>query len=178
MGCPTEAIIDGNLTFSIATHDPDTGIVTDADSDPTFRVYEDDTGAAIQTGTMSKHDNRTGFYLRKITCTTALGYENGKTYTIWIEATVDGDKGGIPFTFTAKTNPLSLGTIAELTGIADAPATPTPAQALMLLYQWLRNNTQATATERRILNDAGTEIMDAAMSDDGTTFQQGKLTAP
>ena len=66
----------------------------------------------------------------------------------------------------------------ELTGIADAPATPTPQQAAMLLYMALRNNGQATATERRILNDAGTEILDATMSDVGGVFQQGKLTDP
>ena len=68
-------------------------------------------------------------------------------------------------------------TIAEITGIADVPATPTMRQALMLLYQWLRNNTQVTSTERRILNDAGTEVLDATMADDGTVFTQGKLTA-
>lgn len=66
-------------------------------------------------------------------------------------------------------------TLAEITGAADCPATPTPRQAIMLLYQWLRNDSQDTATERRILNDAGTEVLDATMSDDGTTFHQGKL---
>ena len=69
------------------------------------------------------------------------------------------------------------GTImAELTAVADIPATPTVAQALMLLYMAMRNDSQATSGERRVLNDAGTEILDAAMTEDGTTFSQGKLT--
>lgn len=68
------------------------------------------------------------------------------------------------------------GAISEITGIADAPATPTLKQAVMLVYMWLRNDTQATSAERRIFNDAGTEILDATMADNGTTFSQGKLT--
>ena len=68
--------------------------------------------------------------------------------------------------------------LPELTGIADIPATPTIPQALMLSYMRERNNTQVVKSpaERRIFNDDGTEILDAEMSDDGTTFQQGKLT--
>lgn len=68
--------------------------------------------------------------------------------------------------------------LPELTGASDIPATPTIPQALMLSYMRERNNTQVVKSpaERRILNDAGVEILDAEMSDDGTTFQQGKLT--
>lgn len=68
--------------------------------------------------------------------------------------------------------------LPELTGVADIPATPTIPQALMLSYMRERNNTQVVKSpaERRIFNDAGTEILDAEMSDDGTIFSQGKLT--
>lgn len=68
--------------------------------------------------------------------------------------------------------------IPELTGASDIPATPTFPQAMMLLYMHLRNNTQVIGSpaERNIFNDAGIVILDADMSDDGTTFQQGKLT--
>lgn len=69
---------------------------------------------------------------------------------------------------------LVIDQIAEITGVSDIPATPTLAQAVMLLYMRERNNTQVTTTERRILNDAGVEILDATMADDGT-FSQGKL---
>jgi hypothetical protein len=39
-----------------------------------------------------------------------------------------------------------------------------------------RNDTQTTTSERRIFNDAGVEILDASMSDNGAIFSQGKLT--
>jgi hypothetical protein len=66
--------------------------------------------------------------------------------------------------------------LPELTGVSDIPATPTIPQALMLLYMRERNDYQATTSERRILNDAGVEVLDAPMSDNGAVFSQGKLT--
>ena len=101
MGCPSKVELANNLVFSITTHDPDTGILTDADANPIYWIYEDETVLAILTGTMAKLDdaNTTGFYTELIACTTANGFEVGKTYTIYIEATVDSDKGGICFGF-------------------------------------------------------------------------------
>ena len=116
MGCPTECIIGKNLTFSVTCHDPDTGILTDADSAPSYRVYEDETETAILTGTMSKLDdgNTTGFYTELIGCTAGNGFENDKTYTIYIEATVDLDTGGISYGFKVRD------AVAEIiAGIAD-----------------------------------------------------------
>lgn len=103
MGCPAETVIGQNLVFAVACHDPDTGVLTDADSAPTYRVYENETATPILTGTMAKLDgaNTTGFYSELIACTAANGFENGKTYTIYIEATVDGDTGGISYGFKA-----------------------------------------------------------------------------
>jgi hypothetical protein len=177
MGCPTKCVIGDNITFSVTTHDPDTGVLTDADSEPTWRLYEDETETPILTGSMAKLDdaNTAGFYTETVACTAGNGFEDGKTYTVYIEATVDSDTGGICYAFKAVA---ASPTLAELTGIADAPATPTLNQAVMLLYMWLRNNTQGTSDERRILNDAGVEIMDATMSDVAGVFQQGKLTDP
>jgi hypothetical protein len=108
MGSPSFVIIGNTLTFSIATHDPDTGVLTDDDAVPDYWVFEDETGVSINPTTpaadvMAKLDDAhtTGFYTEKITCSAANGYEHGKTYTIYIEATVGGDKGGISFAFTA-----------------------------------------------------------------------------
>lgn len=103
MGCPTFVIIGNTLKFSICCHDPDTGVLTDADAAPAYRVYEDETATAILTGNMAKLDDAstTGFYTEIITCSAANGFENGKTYTVYIEATVDSDKGGISYEFTA-----------------------------------------------------------------------------
>lgn len=101
MGCPSEVSIGADLVFSITTHDPDTGVVTDADSLPTYRIYEDETATAILTGSMAKLDdaNTTGFYSKLIECTTDNGFGLNHNYTIYIEATVDGEKDGITYGF-------------------------------------------------------------------------------
>jgi len=65
-------------------------------------------------------------------------------------------------------------TITELTEIPAA--TPTLSKAVMLLYMWLRNNTTSTATARTLKTSAGANIGTSTMSDDGTTFSQGKLS--
>ena len=103
MGCPSECIIGDNLVFSVTTHDPDTGVLTDATGVPAYRVYGDETESPVATGNMAKldDDNTTGFYTELIAITTALGYVSGKTYTIYIEATVDTDEGGIAYAFKA-----------------------------------------------------------------------------
>lgn len=102
MGCPAFAVIGKSLVFSVTTHDPDTGVLTDADPVPAYRIYEDETATAILTGNMAKLDdgNTTGFYTESIDITAANGFEDGKTYTVYIEATVDSDKGGITYSFT------------------------------------------------------------------------------
>lgn len=101
MGCQTEVTLGDNLTFTITTHDPDTGVLTDADGPPVYRVYEDEVAAAILTGTMTTLDplNTVGFYSELIACTVANGFEDGRSYNIYIEATVDGDTGGISYGF-------------------------------------------------------------------------------
>ena len=104
MGCPTLVNLGDNVVFSICTHDPDTGILTDADEAPTWRMYEDETAAAILNGSMAKLDdgNTTGFYTETVACTAGNGFEKAKTYTVYIEATVDSDKGGICYGFKVE----------------------------------------------------------------------------
>lgn len=99
MGCPSSVVLGNNFVFSICTHDPDTGVLTDADAAPSYRIYEDETAAAILNGNMAKLDdaNTTGFYTELVAATTGNGFEDGKTYTIYIEATVDSDTGGISY---------------------------------------------------------------------------------
>ena len=103
MGCPSETVIGDNVVFSIACHDPDTGVLTDADAAPAYRLYEDETATPILTGNLAKLDdaNTTGFYTELVACTAANGFEDGKTYTVYITATVDSDEGGITFAFKA-----------------------------------------------------------------------------
>jgi hypothetical protein len=103
MGCPKEVEIGDNLVFSVTTHTFATGALTDADAAPTYRIYEDETAAAILTGSMAKldDDNTTGFYSESIACTSANGFENGKTYTVYISAAVDSIAGAISYGFKA-----------------------------------------------------------------------------
>lgn len=93
-----------SVTFGICCHDPDSGVLTDADSAPVYRVYEDETATPIAGGRMAKIDdaNTTGFYTGQISCTDRNGYNVGKTYTIYIEATVDSDTGGMTYAFVLK----------------------------------------------------------------------------
>lgn len=110
MGCPGEVDIGDNLTFSITTHDPTIGDLTDADSAPSYRLYEDETETPILTGTMAKLDdaNTTGFYVETVACTVANGFEVGKTYSIYIAAAVNTITGGISYGFKVK-NPDEAG---------------------------------------------------------------------
>jgi len=105
MGCQSEVKLESDLTFSICTHNAETGVLTNADASPTFRIYEDDTGTSIMTGTMAAIDagNTTGFYLKKIACTDANGFEANKSYSIYITAIVGGYRGGISFGFKVST---------------------------------------------------------------------------
>lgn len=84
------------LTFPANTHDPTSDTeAADADSVPSYRIYEDETQAAILTGTMAKLDdaNTVGFYSERIQLTAASGFEAGKCYTIYISATVNSITG-------------------------------------------------------------------------------------
>jgi hypothetical protein len=64
--------------------------------------------------------------------------------------------------------------IAEL-GVAAPSATPSLRNAVMLLYMALRNKSTTTSTTQTISNNAGTTIAQAALSDDGTTFERAEL---
>jgi hypothetical protein len=122
MGCPSECNVGDNLVFSVCTHDPQTGILTDA-SAVTWRIYEDTTGTVMagMTGSMAKLDdaNTTGFYVQLVAITAANGFESGKTYTIYIEGTVNGDKGGLSYGFKA-TDLLPKVAILVVGNVSDA----------------------------------------------------------
>lgn len=63
--------------------------------------------------------------------------------------------------------------IPELTVIPSA--TPGMRQALMLAYMELRNTLTASTAEQKVRNDAGTVVLKATLTDDGTTFTRQKL---
>jgi hypothetical protein len=179
MGCPTEVVIGDNLVFSICTHDPDTGVLTDADAVPEYRVYENITEIAILTGNMDSgsgagHNefddaNTVGFYVKSIACTAANGFENGKTYTIYIEATVDGDTGGISYSFKAVTQKWDLASALTLDF----------GTLIERIYQLLQNKeiiVDATGTSAlRTIGD-GADLATWSITDDDTTTIRTEAT--
>lgn len=92
-----DAVIDEVLTFYANTHDPTTegNPAADADAPPTYRVYEEETGTPLLTGSMAKLDdsNTLGFYSEAITLSAANGFEVDKTYCIRKAATVNSVDG-------------------------------------------------------------------------------------
>ena len=66
---------------------------TDADSVPTYRIYERGGTTAVATGSGAKRDdaNTTGYYEAEVTLSSASGFERGKFYTILKSATIGGD---------------------------------------------------------------------------------------
>jgi len=182
MGCPSHVVIGDNLVFSITCHDADTGVLTDADSAPAYRVYEDETATAILTGTMAKLDdgNTTGFYPELIACTTAAGFEEGKSYTIYIEATVDSDTGGICYGFKAITK---TGYSLAATGL-DAIATTEPTTVattwpgmVVQIFRRLFGKVTQTSTQLKTYHTEGETIVTTlALSDESGTLTQGEAS--
>lgn len=73
---------------------------------------------------------------------------------------------------------IALDTAISELAVAAPTATPTVRTSLMLLYMALRNRLDidtGTAT-KEIFNDAGTKITSKALTDDSTTYSEGKMT--
>jgi hypothetical protein len=112
--------IDDTLTFSVTTHRFDTGALTDADGVPTYRVYEDETGTAILTGSMAKLDdaNTTGFYSEQLTLSAANGFEAGKSYNVYVSAAVNSVTGAAASGF--KVNAALPANVTQISGDSTA----------------------------------------------------------
>jgi len=117
--------IDDLLTFSCNTHNPKTMNAANAAGDPAYRIYEDETEAPILSGTMARIDsvNTTGFYTEQVQLTAANGFEKGKTYHIYISATVDKYLGTMHHTFQVEAevsvNSISAGGVSDIEGAVD-----------------------------------------------------------
>lgn len=77
-------------TFYVNTHDPDsTYEEADADSAPTWRMYENETTTPVATGTMALLDdaNTVGFYSDQVTLSSGT-FSLGNSYTVRIRAIV------------------------------------------------------------------------------------------
>lgn len=79
----------------------------------------------------------------------------------------------------AALNDISAGdvtgsTMTELS--SDPGASPTMAQAIALLYMAVRNKLDVTSSAKEIHNNAGSVVFTKALTDDGTTYSEGKMS--
>lgn len=80
--------------FDVVTSDPSTGSVSDADSAPTFDVFEEDTDTPILASqSMTKRGALTGNYRGAVLASSGNGFEAGKWYSVVATATVGGVTG-------------------------------------------------------------------------------------
>lgn len=100
--------VDDYLTFTVNTKGADFAAV-DADADPAYRIYSDETSTAVVTGTLTKLDdgNTLGFYSEKIRLTAANGFAVNTSYTIYISYAISS-------TVKVETHTLQIGAAANL----------------------------------------------------------------
>lgn len=184
----------------IINHAGQTGLTTYAViRDSTGQVWNGSTFEAFAAGNWSTYDvslieqSTTGYYKGSFPSGISAGIYHITIHvgSVLITDEVIGQDSGYVWDGTSRFSPMSFTTtqktqintevldvvnsqtMAELTTVPGAEATLF--QAVALIYQWLRNDTRATATVRTVRNSNGDIIGTSAMSDDGTTFSQGKL---
>jgi|SRR6187549_1648292 len=193
MGIPSgDWYIDDTLTWTVNTHTVTTGAATDADSVPTYRIYEDETGTPILTGSMALLDgsNTAGLYSEQITLSAANGFEVGKSYAIYVAATVNAVPATQSFNFKLVAATLTAADIkAQVVAAINtdtyaepgsgAPlATTTLVAKVNYLYKAWRNRVDQTASQYSLYADDGTTIhQKAAVSDDATTFTRAEIVS-
>ncbi len=86
--------LDEVIYFDCITSTPSTGAAVDADSTPTFAVYEEATDTDIGVGgNLTKRTSLTGNYRGTFTLSAANGFEVGKWYNVIGSAVVGGVTG-------------------------------------------------------------------------------------
>lgn len=83
MPAPTIGILTQPYTFSFQVRNT-FGASADADSVPTYSIFEHETTTAIVTGSMAKLGSNTGFYTEEVTLSAANGFENLHNYQLRI----------------------------------------------------------------------------------------------
>lgn len=152
--------VDDVLTFTVTTHTFATGALTDADGNPSYRVYEDETGTAILTGTMAKLDdaNTTGYYSEQITLSAANGFEVGKTYSVYITAAVSSVTGGCVRSFQVEAAGATAAALTTVSGLVDDLEGRLTATRAGYLDNLSGGAVALEATAQSVLTDTGTDI--------------------
>lgn len=101
MSFPTEVELGRSAMLYVNTHVNSSGAEADAAAAPTWRLYEEDDGTPIFTGSTAKLDdaNTTGFYAHKFEIEAGSGFEHGKTYGLRVNGTVGGVTGSVVYPF-------------------------------------------------------------------------------
>lgn len=173
---PMEKYIDDTLTFYAQFTDPATGAAADATGSPAYRVYEEETGTAILTGSMALLDdaNTVGLYSEQITLSAANGFEVGKDYVVMVSATVATVAvAGLAAKWVMRTNYWE----EAPTEIAERADTPWK----MLHQLWKRFFNKMTVnrdTGNAILyqNDGSTSEVEGTNSTSGGTETRGAMS--
>ena len=155
--------IDDYLTFTCNTHTPATGAAVDADAVPGYRIYEDETGTPIMTGSMALLDdaNTVGFYSEQIQLTTANGLEKGKSYHIRITGVVGGVTGVLIHSFQMEAE-VDANVVSDKTGYALSVTPPTAAQ--------IKTAIEAAGSHLALIM-AITDMLNTAMEADGAVYR-------
>ena len=87
--------LESSVTFDFITSSFSTGAAADADSTPSFEVFEDatDTALTLSTSSIAKRTGKTGNYRATFTVAAADGFEAGKSYNVVASATVSSVAG-------------------------------------------------------------------------------------
>jgi len=89
MGAPALGVIEYDYVWSHQVRNSQ-GQAADADSAPTYAIYEQETSTAITTGSMAKLGSLTGLYTETVDLAADSGFEFGKNYLILITWTISG----------------------------------------------------------------------------------------
>ena len=108
--------LEDTIYLDFTTHDPITGEVTDADAGPTCEVFENDTDVAILTPACTKRNLKTGNYRLPVACTSANGFEVGKSYGVVVTAVVSGVTAKCPIATLLCYPKRKIGTVVADTG--------------------------------------------------------------
>lgn len=86
--------INEYLTLNCVTKRPDTGALNVADIVPQYLIYEDETTTPIVIGSYENFfSSNPAFYKKRIQLTTASGFNQGSTYTVYTSGQVSGVAG-------------------------------------------------------------------------------------
>lgn len=163
-GRPNDAltyVIGETLTTYLQTINPDTGAAWDADTLPSYRIYEDLTGTPIASGAYAFLDavGTDGFYVAQVPLLTATGFEPGKTYALWTAFTIVGATEAQLVTFRLTQNLLTI-TPARMQWQAQTTARGRTLQVQPARLQWVTavgiRSSQLTLTPARWRWQAGT----------------------